>query len=474
MSSEAKVGIFVIIALALSAYVIYFLAVAGTHPGGAEYYALFRQAQGLQNGAPVRMAGVDIGEVTNIRLTPDSRARVTFRLQKGIPLRANYRLTIASGALLGESYLDIAAAPGRARQLEPGETLVGVDLPTLQDLVTASQALVTELQTTVGALNETLQGPELLPSLEQALNNVGTAAHQAALFATTLNTMAGENRVALHQSVRNLELATAQARAFTQQMLPRLAASAAPEQIEEVLANLSNAAEEVAGIAQGLREIAQDPALAGNIRAILDNVRAASANITEMSATLKEASENVRLSSESFRKTTETVQQTSVTAQDTVEKVHGMVTRVEESTNGLRNLRLPKVGISLDAMYLPRPDRVWSDANLDIRYGEGNSAIIGISDIGESDGFNFQLGRALGGHGRLRYGIVESKVGLGMDRQLTPQFGLTADLFDPNHITANLLGYYRLGASDSDWDLVFGGRRLFADDSWGVGVRTRR
>ncbi|KPJ64672.1 hypothetical protein AMK68_01000, partial [candidate division KD3-62 bacterium DG_56] len=301
MSSEAKVGIFVIIALALCGYVIYVLAMAGTHRGGAEYHAIFREVQALQPGAPVRMAGVDIGEVTEVTLTPDNRARGTFRLQRGVRLYENYQITLGAGALLGETYLDIDPVAERGRQLEPGERITGTDLPNLQDLVVSSQRLVNRLETTVGAINQALGGPELLPSLQQALEDVSTAAAQTAAFTSTLNAVTGENRAALSRSLRNLQAASEQARRFTEVVLPRLAESTAPEQVEEVLDHLSSAAEEVAGIAVGLREIAQDPALAGNIRAILENLRAASADITEMTATLKQAAESVRVSSESFR-----------------------------------------------------------------------------------------------------------------------------------------------------------------------------
>ena len=471
MSSEAKVGIFVIIALALCGYVIYVLAVAGTHRGGAEYHAIFGEVQALQPGAPVRMAGVDIGEVTDVKLTPDNRARVTFRLEKQVPLHENYRVTIGSGALLGETYLDIAPVAEPGRELKPGERIIGTDLPRLQDLVVSSQRLVTQLETTVGSVNEALRGPEMLPSLKQALDDVSTAAAQTAALTSTLNAVVGENRAVLNQSLRNLQAASEQARRFTEQVLPRLAASMAPGQIEEVLGHLSSAAEEVAGIAEGLREIAQDPALAGNIRAILENVRAASADITEMTATLKQAAENVRMSSESFRETTETVRETSVTAQETVEKVRGIVDRADRAT---RDFRLPRVGVGLGSMYLPDANRTWSDIGIDIGYGDGRSALLGLADIGETDRLNFQLGRALGPGSRLRYGIVESKIGLGWDRAMSSRMGLTVDLFDPNDLTANLLGYYHPDDLGKDWDLVFGVRRLFEDNYWAAGARTRR
>jgi phospholipid/cholesterol/gamma-HCH transport system substrate-binding protein len=203
-------------------------------------------------------------------------------------------------------------------------------------------------------------------------------------------------------------------------------------------------------------------------------VEAASADITEMAASLKEASENVRLSSESFLKTTETVHDTSLTAHDTVEKVHGMVERAEKATGGLRKFRLPEVSATLEATYLPDPDRTWSNIGIDIGYGEDRSALVGLADVGETDRFNFQLGRGLGPRTRLRYGIVESEIGVGWDCGLNAGSGLTVDLFDPNNVTANLLGYHRLGGPDSDWDLVFGVRRLFEDNYWGIGARTRR
>ena len=67
LSSEAKVGSVVVIALALLAYIAVLLG-GGTF--GTDTYrvqAVFRQVDGLKEGCLVRYAGVHVGKVVELR-----------------------------------------------------------------------------------------------------------------------------------------------------------------------------------------------------------------------------------------------------------------------------------------------------------------------------------------------------------------------------------------------------------------------
>jgi phospholipid/cholesterol/gamma-HCH transport system substrate-binding protein len=123
-----------------------------------------------------------------------------------------------------------------------------------------------------------------------------------------------------------------------------------------------------------------------------------------------------------------------------------------------------------DLMYLTNPDRRWAELNLDFRRGSADFARIGVADIGEFTRWNLQVGRPLG-PGNVRLGLLQSKFGLGYDAWLSPRFGLTAEVFDPNDIRANLMGQYYFRPAPDGWAALLGLRDIGGDPRLAIGVR---
>lgn len=84
-----------------------------------EVRVYFRDAQGLRAGAPVRMAGVDIGSVVSVRVRPDQRdtpAEVIMALQTPYELKIPRDATVSleTAGVLGPTFagIDIIGASG--------------------------------------------------------------------------------------------------------------------------------------------------------------------------------------------------------------------------------------------------------------------------------------------------------------------------------------------------------------------------
>ena len=74
--------------------------------GGCTVYALFRDASRLAVGSPVKIAGVQVGEVTRLDVA-GGFARVQIRLQDGLDLPAGAWITKRAESAFGDSYLEI-------------------------------------------------------------------------------------------------------------------------------------------------------------------------------------------------------------------------------------------------------------------------------------------------------------------------------------------------------------------------------
>lgn len=118
------------------------VALAGTirnsdTAGGRTYTALFTDATSLNRGDDVRMAGVRIGSITDVRVGDGRRALVTFTVSDDVPLRRGSELDLKFRNLVGQRYLSITPGPASGSELKPGhrfsldETAPALDLTML-------------------------------------------------------------------------------------------------------------------------------------------------------------------------------------------------------------------------------------------------------------------------------------------------------------------------------------------------------
>ena len=125
MKKEIKIGIFfagVLMILAAFILVVGDFGALFKKPG-YPLYADFKSAAGLEKGTEVRMAGVKIGFVQDIRLS-GIQAEVILSIEPSVQVPVNSRATMASLGLLGEKYIEII--PGEKKQYcDPGDRIEG-------------------------------------------------------------------------------------------------------------------------------------------------------------------------------------------------------------------------------------------------------------------------------------------------------------------------------------------------------------
>jgi phospholipid/cholesterol/gamma-HCH transport system substrate-binding protein len=107
---DLVVGLFVLAGLAALAYLsIQIGGMAYTGPGGLQIYASFEEIGGLRPRAPVAIAGVKVGQVSEIRLDEDLRARVMLDLDPSLQLPSDSSARIVTSGLLGDQFVTLEA-----------------------------------------------------------------------------------------------------------------------------------------------------------------------------------------------------------------------------------------------------------------------------------------------------------------------------------------------------------------------------
>jgi phospholipid/cholesterol/gamma-HCH transport system substrate-binding protein len=118
----ARVAVYTVISLALTFALV---AVFGQlrFDTRTPYRADFTNISGLKSGNFVRIAGVEVGKVTNLTLRHDGTVSVDFAIDKSLTLTGGTRATVRYENLIGDRYLSLEDGPGSVRRLAPGETI---------------------------------------------------------------------------------------------------------------------------------------------------------------------------------------------------------------------------------------------------------------------------------------------------------------------------------------------------------------
>jgi phospholipid/cholesterol/gamma-HCH transport system substrate-binding protein len=146
--SELKVGVTVLFASITLAVLIFLMSgTAGLFTKKIFLKSYFDNASGLREGAPVRLNGVDIGNVVEIRIVRDKNKQltpveVTMKVSSKyrFNLRKDSQALLSTAGVLGETYIDIDSSLAKGPEVENGDSLPIKERPDFQDMVRSGQS----------------------------------------------------------------------------------------------------------------------------------------------------------------------------------------------------------------------------------------------------------------------------------------------------------------------------------------------
>ncbi len=102
------VGVFVLMGLAAIAYLSVALGGASYRgPGGLQLIVTFDQVGGLKLRSQVVVGGVKVGQVSDISLDEDLRARVVLDVDERLELPTDTSAAILTSGVLGNQYIEL-------------------------------------------------------------------------------------------------------------------------------------------------------------------------------------------------------------------------------------------------------------------------------------------------------------------------------------------------------------------------------
>ncbi|GMB01319.1 MlaD family protein [Pelosinus sp. IPA-1] len=394
MSTEAKVGSVSMIAFLLLAYMIIHLGSFSFGDQGYPVQAVFSQVNGLKDGNVVRYAGVDVGRIKGIEVLPEG-VKVTMLMSPGTKIPQESKFVIGADGLMGEKYVNIIPPSKSSGFLVPYAIVRGEEIQGLDELIASSDRVLAEVHDLVKSLNEIIGDDKVKAAMKGTILNAKEITDNLNALTAGLARMMQNNEGNVSEMVSNLSAMSRSLRDVAGRVDTMLAVvdndGQTAKDLRETIQNIKNTSLRVEKMAASLEGVVTDPETAQNLKETLKNARAAS------------------------------------------DKANKMLTKVSSIQT--------KMGF--ETLYNNDTGKYSSNADVKITTSPQDFAVIGVNNIGDGSKGNFQIGK---GNEQFsgRAGVIDSKVGVGVDTQVGKQMRLSVDVYDPNDVRVKLRTQYQV------------------------------
>lgn len=124
--AAARLVVFAVVALAITVTIAATIQPFGAHTARRTYSAIFASASRIEPGDDVRVAGVAVGKVEQVSVTPAAQAKVTFDVDADLPLTTSSRAEVRYLDLAGNRYLAVVD-PDHSKPAQPADQPIGTD-----------------------------------------------------------------------------------------------------------------------------------------------------------------------------------------------------------------------------------------------------------------------------------------------------------------------------------------------------------
>ena len=180
--AQLRVGLTVVFASITLAVLIFLMTgTSGLFTPKIYVRAFFDNAGGLRVGAPVRLQGVDIGNIKSIRIVPGKEPNPVEVLMKistkyHRAIRTDSTAQLSTAGVLGETFVDVDSTLAKGPEIPDGGVLRVLEQPDLQDVVRSSQGTLQNLDVLLRRIDR------IVSFVESGNGSIGKMIYDPALY----------------------------------------------------------------------------------------------------------------------------------------------------------------------------------------------------------------------------------------------------------------------------------------------------
>ena len=378
-SSVVNVGAFALGGAVVLAGIITFMGAFSFGKKGYELRVNYPQVSGLMPGHVVRYAGVQVGTVKKLNVSPD-KVEVITEIDDNIKIPQGAVFTIAADGIMGEKYVHIVPPnkPGQGFIAE-GSTIKGTPGGGMDEFFANSGDLVTRMEHIAMAFENVFGDKEVQESMKNGFKNMQGITENMNTFTKVMADVAVANQQDITQMVHQMN-------ELTQRM------NGTASYIESIMKGVDNNGETGRNMAAIVKHMADTTKRMENIVQMLESV--AKDPVTK----------------ESLKETLVNVKETSAKAN----RIMGALTEAK---------------ISADAGYTAEGSDWRGNLGVTISPSDNAFLYMGGYDIGNANKFDFIMGRKMG-NAAVSMGAMQGDFGVGLSYDLGKDFRLYSQVYD--------------------------------------------
>ena len=160
MEFNVKIGLFVFIGLILLIIITFSIGDFFFKPG-YNIYVILGFANGVQESAPVRLAGIEVGEVKEANVFKDSKGKTMVRLKLWLTndakVERDSQIIINTLGLIGEKYIEIIPGTPGSPFIPNGGIMTGHDSISVEQITKKSYEIVLKLEKVIDSIDVVLK-----------------------------------------------------------------------------------------------------------------------------------------------------------------------------------------------------------------------------------------------------------------------------------------------------------------------------
>ncbi len=174
---EVTVGFFVVIGFLILSLIVFFVSGIYIFRPGYHLTATFDYVGIINQGAPVRFAGVRVGEVSRVDiLKPQdekskTKIQVKFFVEKNVEVREHYEISVQGTHIMSEPHIAINPVYEGGRILKDGDVIEGISPITMDDLIKRGESIAMRIDSLLEGVQD-LFDADTKKSLRRSIQNM--------------------------------------------------------------------------------------------------------------------------------------------------------------------------------------------------------------------------------------------------------------------------------------------------------------